>query len=222
MAHTWSLAIEEHFYLLWPVSLLVIPRRWRFPLTIGLVVAFAAWRLSYLATGATHNRVYFGTDTNAFAPLLGCALAVGLHENRIPKPTRNVSALATASVIMAAAIAWHYYDRRLLYLTVPVAVLAAVAIHGALFKPAVWLENPVLRWFGKVSYGLYLWHYMIIALPWEQLLPIPPAIPMVAAPIALAGLSWRFIEAPLLGRKPQTEPSPRAQEFRTPARAAID
>jgi peptidoglycan/LPS O-acetylase OafA/YrhL len=123
---------------------------------------------------------------------------------------------------MAAAIAWHYYDRRLLYLTVPVAVLAAVAIHGALFKPAVWLENPVLRWFGKVSYGLYLWHYMIIALPWEQLLPIPPEIPMVAVPIALAGLSWRFIEAPLLGRKPQTEPSPRAQEFRTPARAAID
>lgn len=222
MAHTWSLAIEEHFYLLWPVSLLVIPRRWRFPVTIGLVVAFAAWRLGYLATGATHNRVYFGTDTNAFAPLLGCALAVGLHENRIPKPTRNVSAVATATLIMAACIAWHYYDRRLLYLTVPIAVIAAVAIHGALFKPAVWLENPVLRWFGKISYGLYLWHYMMISLPWEQLLPIPPEIPMVAVPIALAGLSWRFIEAPLLGRKPQIDRSSRAQEFRTPTRAAID
>jgi peptidoglycan/LPS O-acetylase OafA/YrhL len=222
MAHTWSLAIEEHFYLLWPVSLLVIPRRWRFPLTIGLVVAFVTWRLSFLATGATHNRVYFGTDTNAFVPLLGCALAVGLHENRIPKPTRNVSALATASVIMAGCIAWHYYDRRLLYLTVPIAVLAAVAIHGALFKPAVWLENPVLRWFGKISYGLYLWHYMMIALPWERLLPIPPVIPMVAVPIALAGLSWRFVEAPLLRRKPHPELSRQDPEFRTRARAAID
>jgi peptidoglycan/LPS O-acetylase OafA/YrhL len=222
MAHTWSLAIEEHFYLLWPVSILVIPRKWRFPLTIGLVVAFVAWRLSYLATGATHNRVYFGTDTNAFAPLLGCALAVGIHENRIPKPTRNVSALATASVIVAACIAWHYYDRRLLYLTVPIAVLAAVAIHGALFKPAIWLENPILRWFGKVSYGLYLWHYMMISLPWDQLLPIPPEIPMVVVPIALAALSWRFIEAPLLNRKPHPEQPRPAQGFRTPARAAVD
>jgi peptidoglycan/LPS O-acetylase OafA/YrhL len=97
-----------------------------------------------------------------------------------------------------------------------------VAIHGALFKPAVWLENPVLRWFGKVSYGLYLWHYMMIALPWERLLPIPPVIPMVAVPIALAGLSWRFIEAPLLRRKPPTERSPLPQEPRTPTPAAIN
>jgi peptidoglycan/LPS O-acetylase OafA/YrhL len=97
-----------------------------------------------------------------------------------------------------------------------------VAIHGALFQPALWLENPVLRWFGKISYGLYLWHFLIISLPWEQLLPIPPFVPMIAVPIALAGLSWRFIEAPLLGRKPRTELSPRVQGIRTPARAAID
>lgn len=222
MAHTWSLAIEEHFYLLWPVSLLIMPRRWRFPLTVGLVVAFAAWRLGFLATGATHNRVYFGTDTNAFALLLGCALAIGLHENRIPKPTRNVSALATASVIMAAAISWPYYDRRLLYLTVPIAVLSAVAILGALSRPAVWLENPVLRWFGKVSYGLYLWHYMMIALPWEQMLPIPAAIPMIGVPIALAGLSWRYIEAPLLGRKSQTVRSGRARQASTPTTTTVE
>lgn len=222
MAHTWSLAIEEHFYLLWPISLLVIPRKWRFPLTVGLVVAFAAWRLNYLATGATHNRIYFGSDTNAFAPLLGCALAIGIHEKRLPRPTRNVSALATASVITAACIGWHYYDRRLLYLTVPLAVLATVAIHGALFEPAGWLENPVLRWFGKVSYGLYLWHYMMIALPWEQLLPIPPAIPMIAVPIALAGLSWRFVEAPLLGRKPRTEHRHRRRLALTPITATFE
>jgi peptidoglycan/LPS O-acetylase OafA/YrhL len=125
-------------------------------------------------------------------------------------------------VIVAACIAWHYYDRRLLYLTVPIAVLAAVAIHGALFRPAIWLENPILRWFGKVSYGLYLWHYMMISLPWDQLLPIPPQIPMVAVPIGLAALSWRFIEAPLLNRKPHPEQPRPAQRFRTPARAAVD
>ncbi|MEX0667812.1 MAG: acyltransferase [Acidimicrobiia bacterium] len=212
MAHTWSLAIEEHFYFLWPALLLVIPRRWRFPATVALVVAFAAWRLKYLATGAPHDRIYFATDTNAFAPLLGCALAIGIHENRIPAPTRNVSALSTAALVLAACIPWHYYDRRLLYGTIPVAVLAMVAIHGALFRPALWLENPVLRWFGKVSYGLYLWHYMMISLPWDRLLPVPSIVPMIAAPIVLAGMSWRFVEAPLLGRRPAVRPSVVVQE----------
>ena len=212
MSHTWSLAIEEHFYLLWPVTLLIIPRRWRFRVTIALVVAFVAWRFQYLVTGATHDRIYFATDTNAFAPLLGCALAIAIHENRIPKPTRNVSTLSTVALVLVACIPWHYYDRRLLYLTLPVAGLAAVAIYGALFRPAEWLQNPVLRWFGKISYGLYLWHYMMISLPWEQLVPVPPFVPMIAAPIVLAGLSWRFIEAPFLGRRPAGESTAAVQE----------
>ena len=202
MAHTWSLAIEEHFYLLWPVTLLLLPRRWRFPITCALVGVFATWRLSLLTGGAPHDRVYFGTDTNAFAPLLGCALAIGVHEKRIPAPTGNVCALSAAALLVAACIPWHYYDRRLLYLAVPIALLAAIAVYGAISRPPEWLHHPVLRWFGTISYGLYLWHYMMISLPWEELRPVPPLFSMIAAPIALAWLSWRFIEAPLLGHRP--------------------
>lgn len=116
-------------------------------------------------TGAAFDRIYLATDTNAFAPLLGCALAVGIHEKRIPRPSRNLSALSTTALVLAAFIGWPFFDRRLLYFTVPIALLAAMAIHGVLFSPALWLENPVLRWFGKVSYGLYLWHFLIISLP---------------------------------------------------------
>ena len=209
MAHTWSLAIEEHFYLLWPILLVAIPRRWRFATTCALVAALAGWRLAMLFGGSPHDRIYFATDTNAFAPLLGCALAIGVHEKRIPAPTANVSALSTAALVAAACLPWHYLDRRLLYITVPVGLLSAVAIHAALFKPAVWLENRVLRWFGKISYGLYLWHYMMIALPWEQLSPLPPVFFMIASPIALASISWRFIEAPLLRRGTATSSGPR-------------
>jgi peptidoglycan/LPS O-acetylase OafA/YrhL len=221
MAHTWSLAIEEHFYLLWPVTLLVLPRRWRFPATCALVLVFTAWRLRYLTTGAPHDRIYFATDTNAFAPLLGCALALGLHERRIPQPTHNMSVLSTVALILAACIPWHYYDRRLLYFTLPVAILAVLSIHGTLSKPTLWLESPVLRWFGKVSYGLYLWHYMLISLPWERLLPIPPVIPMIVTPIALAAMSWRYVEAPLLGRRARGRPSPVTQESDAP-QASLD
>ena len=202
MAHTWSLAIEEHFYVLWPVTLLVLPRRWRFAITCALFLAFATWRLSLLAVGVPNEWVYFATDTNAFAPLLGCALAIGIHEQRIPAPTANVCALSTAAIIVAACIPWHYSDRRLLYLAIPISVLAATAIYGALSRPAEWLQHPVLRWFGRISYGLYLWQYMMISMPWEKLRPIPPLLPMIAVPIALAWLSWHFIEAPLLRRGP--------------------
>jgi peptidoglycan/LPS O-acetylase OafA/YrhL len=216
LTHTWSLAVEEHFYLLWPVVLVAIPRRRRLAITCTLVAALVLWRLGLLVSGATHDRIYFGTDTNAFAPLLGCALAIALHERRLPAPGRNVSSLSAVLLILVSCIQWQYFDRRLLFGTLPVAILALVAIYGALLRPATWLENPVLRWFGKISYGLYLWHYMMISLPWEQLLPIPPILPMIAVPIALAGLSWRFVEAPLLGRKTQTDQSRRALEVPIP------
>ena len=202
MAHTWSLAIEEHFYLLWPVTLIVLPRRWRFPVTCALFVAFAAWRLSLLTGGAPHDRIYFATDTNAFAPLLGCALAIGVHEKRIPVASSNVCSLSTAALLLAACIPWHYYDRRLLYFAVPISVLAATAVYGAVSGPPDWLHHPVLVWFGTISYGLYLWHYMMISLPWENLRPVPPLFSMIMAPIALAWLSWHFIEAPLIRRRP--------------------
>ena len=202
MTHTWSLAVEEHFYLLWPLLLLAMPRRWRLRGTCALALAFVLWRLGFLLTGMPRDRIYFATDTNAFAPLVGCALAMLFHERRLPTPGSNVSALSTGVLIVVACIPWQYDDRRLLYGALPVAMLAAGAIYGALLRPASWLENPLLRWFGKISYGLYLWHYMIISLPWEQILPIPPSIPMIAVPIVLAGLSWRFVEAPLLGQRP--------------------
>ena len=155
-----------------------------------------------LLTGAPHDRIYFGTDTNVFAPLLGCALAIGVHERRLWTPTARVGGLAAVGVIVAACIPWHYYDRRLLYATIAVALLATIAVHACLIKPALWLENRVLRWFGTISYGLYLWHYMMISLPWERLIPFPPFVGMIGAPIALAWISWRYVEAPLLGKWP--------------------
>jgi peptidoglycan/LPS O-acetylase OafA/YrhL len=224
MTHTWSLAVEEHFYFLWPLLLLAVPRRWQLRATCGLALALVVWRLGFLLMGVPRDRIYFGTDTNAFAPLVGCALAMLFHQRRLPTPGRNVSALSAAVLILVACIPWQYDDRRLLYGAIPVAMLSAGAIYGALLRPALWLENPVLRWFGKISYGLYLWHYLIISLPWEQILPIPPSIPMIAVPIALAGLSWRLVEAPLLGRKPAVRHSLVAREpvVSTPSPVAVD
>ena len=154
-----------------------------------------------LIGGAPNERIYFATDTNVFAPLMGCALAIAVHEKRLAPPSRNLSSLSTSALVLAACIPWPYDDRRLLYATVPVAVIATIAVHAALFEPLEWLENPVLRWFGTISYGLYLWHFMLISLPWEKLISAPPLVGMIVSPIALAWISWRFVEAPLLGTR---------------------
>lgn len=200
MSHTWSLAIEEHFYLVWPAILVAIPSRWRWRTTAALASAFLAWRLGLLWAGASDLRVYFGTDTNAYAPLIGCALAVAHHEGRLRKAGKNVAALATACLLAAASMPLDFHDRRLMWGAPAFALLSAVAIYGAVTAPAPLLELPLIRWFGKISYGLYLWHYMLISLPWERW-PIPPALGMVGLPILIAWASWTYVEEPILHRR---------------------
>ncbi len=211
MGHTWSLAVEEHFYLLWPVVLIFLPRRWRLGVTLGLAIGLMVWRLQLLMAGAPDLRILFGTDSNAFAPLLGCALAIGHHEGRIPKPPKDLSAISIAVLVVVACIPADFTDRRVLWGSLPVALLSVIAIHAALHQPVFWLEHRVLRWFGMISYSLYLWHYMLISLPWERL-PIAPLLGMVVSSIGAAFISWRFIEAPILGsewRLPSITNSPR-------------
>jgi peptidoglycan/LPS O-acetylase OafA/YrhL len=199
MTHTWSLAIEEHFYLMWPLALIAIPARRRLAAAWVIALAFAGWRLGLLLAGGDVRRIYYLTDTNAFAPLLGCALAISHHQGKLRALGRNASALSLAGLIVFSMLPWDSADRRLLYLAVPVALLAAVAIWSALQTPIGWLENGLLCWFGKISYGLYLWHAVLIPLPWQDL-GIDPLLPMVGVPIVVASASFYLLETPLLAR----------------------
>ena len=199
LTHTWSLAIEEHFYLIWPLALIAIPARRRLASAWSIAIALAAWRLGLLVFGGDVRRIYYLTDTNAFAPLLGCALAISYQQGRLRAIGRNALGLSIAALIVFSMLPWESADRRLLYLAVPVALVTVVAIWAALKSPAVWLENRLLRWFGTISYGLYLWHAILIPLPWQGL-PVAPLIPAVIVPIVIASVSFYFVEAPLLAK----------------------
>ncbi|HEX2754960.1 MAG TPA: acyltransferase [Candidatus Limnocylindrales bacterium] len=132
LGHTWSLSIEEQFYLVWPVIMLTVPRRWLLPLSVGLAVSGCL--LYFLNVGP----VYYSTLTNGGAILAGCAIA--LAERQLP---RIAGLLGIALIIVAAAIVSQA-------LAVVGAVLLLLGPVDALIPIA-----PV----GRRAYSLYLWSW---------------------------------------------------------------
>lgn len=215
--HLWSLAVEEQFYLLWPPLLVVLLRKrgWRRALVASLAVAAGSAALMALLyqPDTDSSRLYYGTDTRAFAPLLGAALAcirpISLSRLRVRR-TAVLLADATAFAALAGLVAaCHLLDeyQPLLYQGGFVAVaLLTVLLLAALVHPAASLSrrvlgSPPLRWLGTRSYAIYLWHWPIfmvtrpavdVALEGWPLLAL-----RVGLTVALAELSYRFVETPM-------------------------
>jgi peptidoglycan/LPS O-acetylase OafA/YrhL len=176
LLHTWSLSIEEQFYLVWPPLLALLLRRrraQRWALAVAVAGAAAsAWAMAALYhAGAGLSRVYYGTDTRAQELLVGAALAVVLR--RRPSPASvgagsAASALGLAAASGAAAIvATTTGSSSLIYrgLLVGLAVLVAGVVGAVAVAPAAPLARVLaaapLRLTGRISYGLYLWHWPV-------------------------------------------------------------
>ncbi|TBN57803.1 acetyltransferase [Glaciihabitans arcticus] len=221
----WSLAVEEQFYLLWPIVVLglvaLAKPRWRLAI-VGGVAAASALAMGLLHSGvlgATFDatRVYYGTDTHSFGLAIGALLALlntawspreleWSRASRLWLPTLGsvaILALIALSVLMSADEPISYFGGLAL-----VALLTAVAIAGAVVPGAPLarlLDARPLRWIGERSYGLYLWHWPVFvlvsaAIPgWER----EPAGAWLLGGIALvltvaaATLSYRYVETPI-------------------------
>jgi peptidoglycan/LPS O-acetylase OafA/YrhL len=188
LTHTWSLAIEEQFYVVWPLLVLGVvgvaarvggAGRRRRALWVLLAVSIVGAVVSWVETallfdgGAGLNRVYYGTDTRASGLLVGAALAIGLAlrsrdgagtgaaRQRRRLPAVAVLALAAVLVSMTAvsgSTGW-LYPFGLAGVDVGVAVVIAAAVLCPASVLARGLSWRPLRAVGKISYGLYLWHY---------------------------------------------------------------
>ena len=228
LQHLWSLAIEEQFYLVWPLLLIVILKTCRSRhLRAGLAWSGAA--LSALAMalfyvpGADPSRVYYGTDTHASALFIGSALALtwplrrlgplgvletrGWLETRGSDRTRIPDALGLAGIAVLAWAMGHFAgtDRVLYPAGLLVAALAAGGVVLAAASPGLvsWaLGRSVLRWIGVRSYGIYLWHWPVIALATAAFPQQRPAdwiwLPEAAISVGLAAASWRWVEEPII------------------------
>jgi peptidoglycan/LPS O-acetylase OafA/YrhL len=222
--HLWSLAIEEQFYIVWPFLLLIGVRLVReTPLPSGVRPRLAIVTLA-LAIGSAilmavlyhpsldPSRVYYGTDTRASELLFGAALAMVWPSRklspRIGAGARNtLDALGVAGLLAITLMIWQtdQYSSFLYRGGFVLLSIAAVLVVAALAHPASRL-GPILgwkplRWIGVRSYGIYLWHFPVIVLttpggvangaePLRELLQF-------AAIVAVAALSWRYIEEPV-------------------------
>jgi peptidoglycan/LPS O-acetylase OafA/YrhL len=211
LQHLWSLAVEEQFYIVWPLALWAMLRglpvrrtSWlALPILLGGVMS-SAWMATLYDPMGDPARVYYGTDTRAAGFLLGAALATGWRPERRLGRARWVVDLAGLSGL--AGLVWLFTTLNeyasLLYRGgfVLTALFTGLVVMAA-SNPHTWLArglgHPVLRWIGTRSYGLYLWHWPIMVITGRALnAPLTLAL-QLAATCALAELSYRWIEQPI-------------------------
>lgn len=221
LKHLWSLSVEEQFYLIWPAVALLLVRRGGRPLVrrVAIIVAVAstAW-MAYLAVrggypvDADPSRAYFGTDSHMMGLLIGAALATVWRPGRLSStiPRGEQLLVTSIGVAMIAVIAGFYlfvgeftpwlYRGGFLVLAVFTAVLIAAATHPASPLGAI-LGIGFLRYLGRRSYGIYLWHWPIfmvtrpgIDVPWSEPVAL---VARLGITVAIAEISYRLIEMPI-------------------------
>jgi peptidoglycan/LPS O-acetylase OafA/YrhL len=217
LQHMWSLAVEEQFYIVWPILMLLALKfaksTGKLAFLVMLLSVVSAEFMAFLFTpDEDPSRVYYGTDTRAFSLLIGAALAIVWPSRRLKpqvtaemKRALDITGLA-AFIGMILFIIFLREDSAFLYYggmylaSAIVALLIAVIVHPASIVGDVLSWRPLL-WFGVRSYGIYIWHFPILVLlglgvdtgefqMWRVLLAL-------VLTIVLSALSWKFIEDPI-------------------------
>jgi peptidoglycan/LPS O-acetylase OafA/YrhL len=202
--HFWSLAIEEQFYLAFPLLLLLLTRagrRWTFVVLVGTLLASVAAQVVWAQVDPTH--AYYGTDARIYQPLAGSVLALLLVHRPDQRAVGRWGAVAPVALgafllLSSGLVPMEPWLRGLLATLVAVTLVASVVLAGS-GRLAGALSHPVPVYLGQISYGTYLWHWPVIKLLEETVTTRPVLVAALALPVstALAALSNQFVERPV-------------------------
>jgi peptidoglycan/LPS O-acetylase OafA/YrhL len=218
--HLWSLSVEEQFYLFWPLIFAAGMKLFgRGRLLIGVLAgAVGSVVLAWILFNPGHDasRVYYGTDTHAVGLLAGVALALvwsptqlRLHKSGpLVGPILDALGVIALGYLILSFVHVHDYDLALWHGGYAWVAIATTLLLAALAHPAARLGGiigrPALLWLGLRSYSFYLWHWPVLVMTRPGLdidLPRGILIPLqLLLCLALADLSYRFIELPFSGK----------------------
>jgi peptidoglycan/LPS O-acetylase OafA/YrhL len=215
LGHTWSLAIEEQYYIVWPILMHWL-LRWRSGsaavAALGLALMCAGWRYFLATQDLPFDRLYNGTDTRFDGLMFGSALALYLATAR--DRTVGVSIAPWVALVGAAGLIWMFATKNYrLPSTYTTGILMANAFSVVLVWALVVAPRSFLARFlsftpfalvGTVSYGLYLWHWPIYRFM-HHFHMSPELIFAIgaSASLLLAAFSYNFVEKPILKRVPR-------------------
>ncbi len=228
LQHTWSLAVELQFYLIWPIILLTVLKYFgkKNVARIALIIAIISGTILFLvslqldqANSAKVSHIYFGTDTHSLGLFLGSALAVSwIPQNlsaNITKRAQDVIDGIGVVGLLGLISTFLFIDESnasLYQIAFPLAAIFGCLVIISLVHPASRfapiISTPPFRWIGQRSYGIYIWHWVIfqVTRPSVDLSGETWALYLarVLLVLALADISLRWVEIPFRQGQVQT------------------
>jgi peptidoglycan/LPS O-acetylase OafA/YrhL len=211
LLHTWSLGVEEQFYIVWPIALYLAYRlklgRKTLIILVSLLLVASLSIAEWKSDGPSSARYFFLPQSRAWELMIGALLALGAFPQILSKWQRDVAGLAgLAMIAVAVTLFSESTPFPSVWALVPCGGAALVIWAGASGDNIASriLSMPPLVFVGLISYSLYLWHWPVFVFAGiyaQRTLTLPEAFALIALSLVLATLSWKLIEQPFRRRR---------------------